>query len=65
MTDVGSVKGEICDSAVKIFENSLAYFVGSHPMAGSEKSGWNMPMKIYLKKNIVLLLLLEMRWMKF
>ena len=39
VTDVGSVKGEICDSAVKIFENSSAYFVGSHPMAGSEKSG--------------------------
>ena len=39
VTDVGSVKGKICDSAVKIFENSSAYFVGSHPMAGSEKSG--------------------------
>ena len=39
VTDVGSVKGKICDSAVKIFENSPGYFVGSHPMAGSEKSG--------------------------
>jgi prephenate dehydrogenase len=39
VTDVGSVKGEIsrlCAAAL----GSSAHFVGSHPMAGSEKTGW-------------------------
>lgn len=39
VTDVGSVKGEIC----RLSEKALAvhgHFVGSHPMAGSEKTGW-------------------------
>ncbi|HEY9156217.1 MAG TPA: prephenate dehydrogenase/arogenate dehydrogenase family protein [Opitutaceae bacterium] len=39
MTDVGSVKAELtrrCSATV----SSLAAFVGSHPMAGSQKTGW-------------------------
>jgi prephenate dehydrogenase len=39
VTDVGSVKGEItrlCQAAMP----ARASFVGSHPMAGSEKTGW-------------------------
>ena len=39
VTDVGSVKGEItrfCTAALA----PRAHFVGSHPMAGSEKTGW-------------------------
>jgi len=39
VTDVGSVKGEIarlCHAAMP----AGACFVGAHPMAGSEKSGW-------------------------
>jgi prephenate dehydrogenase len=39
VTDVGSVKGEItrlCHAAMP----PGAHFVGAHPMAGSEKSGW-------------------------
>lgn len=39
VTDVGSVKGEICrlgQAAV----GRTAHFVGAHPMAGSEKTGW-------------------------
>jgi len=39
VTDVGSVKGEIS----RLGQASLqgrAHFVGSHPMAGSEKTGW-------------------------
>lgn len=39
VTDVGSVKGEISrlgHTAV----GKTAHFVGSHPMAGSEKTGW-------------------------
>ncbi len=39
VTDVGSVKGEIS----RVGHQALlgkAHFVGSHPMAGSEKTGW-------------------------
>ena len=39
VTDVGSVKGDICEKAEVAFANSSSYFMGSHPMAGSEKSG--------------------------
>ena len=39
VTDVGSVKGAICQAAEKVFTSSDATFVGSHPMAGSEKAG--------------------------
>ncbi len=39
VTDVGSVKGAICQAADKVFTASDAIFVGSHPMAGSEKAG--------------------------
>ncbi len=40
MTDVGSVKGEICRLATTALAGREAVFVGSHPMAGSEKTGW-------------------------
>jgi cyclohexadieny/prephenate dehydrogenase len=39
VTDVGSVKAEICRHAVAALPPH-ATFVGSHPMAGSEKTGW-------------------------
>lgn len=39
VTDVGSVKGEICRHATAALAQR-ATFVGSHPMAGSEKTGW-------------------------
>ncbi len=39
VTDVGSVKGEICRLSHKLL-HGRAHFVGSHPMAGSEKTGW-------------------------
>ena len=39
VTDVGSVKGEIARLGHAAL-GSRAHFVGSHPMAGSEKSGW-------------------------
>ena len=39
VTDVGSIKGSICSIAQEIFGDSMASFIGSHPMAGSEKSG--------------------------
>ena len=39
VTDVGSVKGEICRLGHAALDGR-AHFVGSHPMAGSEKTGW-------------------------
>jgi cyclohexadieny/prephenate dehydrogenase len=39
VTDVGSVKGEICRLAQQTLPAGR-HFVGSHPMAGSEKTGW-------------------------
>ena len=39
VTDVGSVKGEICRQGDKALA-PRAHFIGSHPMAGSEKTGW-------------------------
>ncbi len=39
VTDVGSVKGEICRLAHTALA-PRAHFVGAHPMAGSEKTGW-------------------------
>jgi len=38
VTDVGSTKGRLCKLTHAIMPE-CAYFVGSHPMAGSEKSG--------------------------
>jgi len=42
VTDVGSVKGEICRLGEKALTApaSLGTFVGSHPMAGSQHTGW-------------------------
>lgn len=39
LTDVGSVKTGICSKCEKICSGTGAVFVGSHPMAGSEKIG--------------------------
>ncbi len=39
VTDVGSVKGEISRHASAALGRH-AHFVGAHPMAGSEKTGW-------------------------
>jgi cyclohexadieny/prephenate dehydrogenase len=39
VTDVGSVKGEICRLGHKALPPPR-HFIGSHPMAGSEKTGW-------------------------
>ena len=39
VTDVGSVKGDICRLAQQTVGAGV-HFVGSHPMAGSEKTGW-------------------------
>ena len=39
VTDVGSVKGEICRLSHQALPAGR-HFIGSHPMAGSEKTGW-------------------------
>jgi prephenate dehydrogenase len=39
VTDVGSVKAPVVSALEAAFTHSKADFVGSHPMAGSEKSG--------------------------
>lgn len=39
VTDVGSTKLTICAEAEKYFNGERAAFIGSHPLAGSEKTG--------------------------
>lgn len=40
ITDVGSTKRAVCDMAARLLpENASRQFVGSHPMAGSERHG--------------------------
>lgn len=39
ITDVGSVKAVVVDELESIFSNQSAHFVGSHPMAGGERTG--------------------------
>jgi prephenate dehydrogenase len=39
VTDVGSTKARVVAEAEKILEGKAGRFVGSHPMAGSEKKG--------------------------
>ena len=39
VTDIGSVKGIIMEAAKKELAGSNIHFTGSHPMAGTEKSG--------------------------
>ena len=39
VTDVGSLKKEICERAEQVFEGKSSFFIGSHPMTGSEKGG--------------------------
>ncbi len=39
VTDVGSVKGSVVNALEPIFANTPSLFIGSHPMAGSEKTG--------------------------
>jgi len=41
VTDVGSVKASVVRELESLIQKSGAHFVGSHPMAGSEKTGVN------------------------
>ena len=40
VTDVGSVKGDIARLGHAALAPTRHHFVGAHPMAGSEKTGW-------------------------
>ena len=52
ITDVGSVKEEIFKSAVKIFPKTFE-FVGAHPIAGTEKTGFkNLVPGLFKKKPV-------------
>lgn len=39
VTDVGSVKGSVVQELEPLFDRAGAHFLGSHPMAGAEKTG--------------------------
>lgn len=39
VTDVGSVKGDVCREGQAAIQGPV-HFVGAHPMAGGEKTGW-------------------------
>ncbi len=41
LTDVGSTKSELLEKMDRLFLDSEAFFIGSHPIAGSEKTGIN------------------------
>ena len=40
VTDVGSIKGAVMDSAKEVLSKDV-YFIGGHPMAGTENSGYS------------------------
>ena len=40
LTDVGSAKKDIQDLGIQLFDQTEACFIGGHPMAGSQKSGF-------------------------
>ena len=55
VTDVGSVKALICQEAKNLFKSISASFIGSHPMAGSEKSGMeNADPKLFIKQPCII-----------
>jgi prephenate dehydrogenase len=51
VTDVGSVKGELC-RACRTAIDPRAHFIGSHPMAGSEKTGWENATDTLFEKRV-------------
>ena len=53
LTDVGSVKGEICRAASEL--GLSRQFIGGHPMAGSEKTGYANATDILLENAFYLL----------
>jgi len=55
VTDVGSTKSDIMSEAKLILNDNFSQFIGSHPIAGSEKHGPSSAKKdLFRGKNIVL-----------
>ena len=49
LTDVGSTKSDICSYAKKVLPPNII-FIGGHPMAGTEKSGFRASQKYLFKQ---------------
>jgi len=47
VTDVGSVKGPVVTELESLFAKAGAQFIGSHPMAGGEKTGPRQPARTF------------------
>jgi prephenate dehydrogenase len=58
VTDVGSVKAELC-RACHTALSPHARFIGSHPMAGSEKTGWENATDSLFEKRVCFVTPLE------
>jgi|TARA_B110000003_G_scaffold64730_2_gene65455 prephenate dehydrogenase len=55
ITDVGSTKSNIMNEAKIVLEDKFCQFIGSHPIAGSEKHGPSAAKKdLFQDKNIIL-----------
>ena len=55
VTDVGSVKGAVVDTARRVLGNKLAHFVPGHPIAGTERSGVEASFSsLYMGRRVVL-----------
>ncbi len=55
ITDVGSAKGMVVETARKVLADRLPYFVPAHPIAGTEKSGVEASFAELFEKHIVIL----------
>ena len=51
VTDVGSVKGELCRACHAALA-PRSHFIGAHPMAGSEKTGWEHATETLFDKRV-------------
>ena len=55
ITDVGSTKSNVMDEAKVVLMDKFSQFIGSHPIAGSEKHGASAAKKdLFQNKNIIL-----------
>jgi prephenate dehydrogenase len=55
VTDVGSVKGSVVDDLEPLIAQAGGFFVGSHPMAGGEKTGVSAAHADLFEKTVCLL----------
>ncbi|MDX1915074.1 MAG: prephenate dehydrogenase/arogenate dehydrogenase family protein [Methylophilus sp.] len=55
ITDAGSTKCDVLDSAKQVLGEQFSQFVGGHPIAGAEKSGAHAATQdLYVGKNVIL-----------